>query len=191
MKYNKKTVLLFSELIIADEIQDGGTNVYIPAAVGQSINDDTIRRIESGLSSKSIPYGFRKFVTVVLDNIVDSNVFLRSLYLSLELIFDEAVRSQNDMQQTIESTSDSEIMDTETTSYRPAEIASKPASVFNPVLETGYLTHSWLQFSPKIRVKSELLGANRFYEKLDPANTIKSVRTSGSNKEVPRRYLLN
>ena len=76
---------------------------------------------------------FSAFMDVVMANLVDSNVFLRSLYLSLETVSDQHSR----LEAATAGAVGASLQETSTAALR----------------SPGYLTHSWIQFGAKLLLR--------------------------------------
>jgi hypothetical protein len=87
---------------------------------------------------------FRRFMDVVLSNLVDSNVFLRSLYLSIDV-------------------------------YSPTEPKEWKDEIKSPSSDDGYLSHSWIQFSPEPVSKNAIELLKKTQRRNDPADERKKA----------------
>ncbi len=122
---------------------------------------------------------FRDFVDTILANLVDSNVFIRSLYLSLEHF---NCSGRNDVDMNIDF-SDRSILDRLDDFTYTSESETKALS---------YLTHTWKQCHPKIissRAIDEVVVPISSHcssmAKQDYNGDYKSSRKTSSSKKVP------
>ena len=84
-------------------------------------NQHTIEMVDSALGETN----FSRFMDAVMSNLVDSNVFVRSLYLSIDAFNDS---------------------DFSVDTQQPSTKADRDIAVTG---EGGYLSHSWIQYAPQ------------------------------------------
>ena len=84
-------------------------------------NQHTIEMVDSALGETN----FSRFMDAVMSNLVDSNVFVRSLYLSIDAFNDS---------------------DFSVDTQQPSTKADRDSTVTG---EGGYLSHSWIQYAPQ------------------------------------------
>ena len=93
---------------------------------------------------------FRQFVRIVMDNLVDSNVFIRSLVLSLEMMHYED-SAGNEMAEFGFYFNSLVLGSNPNISKASADIDNKISGTTDIVSKTGFLTDSWVQFLPSIQ----------------------------------------
>jgi hypothetical protein len=103
-------------------------------------------------------YSFDSFFKVVMDNIVDSNVFLRSTFMTLERISSGALRGEHMFPINTE--------DSIAVLINKYDAAKKNSSFglknpLQPAAGTSYLGTSWVQMSTSVASKEEQLWASR------------------------------
>ena len=125
-------------------------------------NSWTVELLEQSLVGNQ----FQVFMDVVLSNLVDSNVFLRSLYLTMEKISTERIirnrTSNNNTKVDLDKhydnndylsvqTDENKISSTSAShgnQHRPMKVEGTQKMFKNSHVIIGYLTHSWIQFTP-------------------------------------------
>ena len=127
-------------------------------------NRFTLEMVEASLGD----HQFRQFVDVVMNNLVDSNVFVRSLYLSMEIISEQYSKElmMHDSRQRL---------------YRNKLIVE---NTDNP----SYLTHTWVQFAPTIRSREAI---NLYANHPSVAGTASSAinaNEEGAITQKPAKY---
>ena len=126
-------------------------------------NHHTIEMVDSALGDTN----FERFMDAVMSNLVDSNVFVRSLYLSIDAF------------------SDSDIGLDERSARQDSSQCLTP----------GYLSHSWVQFSPSplskqaidvLKSRGSCENKNLKQSSSSKAQSRRSPSTANRREEIPR-----
>eukprot|EP00597_Dinobryon_sp_UTEXLB2267_P010646 CAMPEP_0170102268 /NCGR_PEP_ID=MMETSP0020_2-20130122/2779_1 /TAXON_ID=98059 /ORGANISM="Dinobryon sp., Strain UTEXLB2267" /LENGTH=1097 /DNA_ID=CAMNT_0010325575 /DNA_START=613 /DNA_END=3904 /DNA_ORIENTATION=- len=107
-------------------------------------NKTVLEMLEESLNDNE----FRHFVRIIMDNLVDSNVFIRSLYFSLEMIsFAENIEGDF-----VHGMSTFGFFANSMHFPESLRLESVRASDSKPsVVNVGFLTDSWIQFTPAVQ----------------------------------------
>ncbi len=187
VKYNQQTVEML-DLVLAGDSARGASVFTAPSTPGGSLIEEILNRVERSLPLQKMSDEFRKFIVMILDNMVDSNVFLRSLYLSLELISNECGSIVKSLQP-----------------ERPARLPSfsrsaEYSNAFGTLnsdaapFSAGYLTRSWMHFTPAVESKKELKAAASilsFPDQTIAATCASGLQGSPDDPKVAARSLKN
>lgn len=145
---------------------------------------DDIYGLENLMTESVLGDSFSSFIKVVMDNIIDSNVFLRSLYLSLEEI--NAVNSRL-FDNRKSSSARKPVVSSWVNVRRKGADDSDFGSVNNLHIpfDSSYLTHSWYQYVPNIASLQEKSSAGSILGLLGYQNQINVSRiTCGEEDEL-------
>ena len=129
-------------------------------------NRFSLEMVEASLGD----HQFRQFVDVVMNNLIDSNVFVRSLYLSMEII--------------------SEQYSKELMTHDAAQRLYRNNLVIENIDNAAYLTHTWVQFAPSILSRDAVaLYANHPTVKGEACSVQPSKETASNTANLCGNYV--
>jgi hypothetical protein len=189
IKYNRINVELLEHLLCssASASAPGGDGDATPGSSGKdsefsdiakqdnsfspglkSINKHTgdYYGFENLLSDSALGDSFSSFIKVVMDNVIDSNVFLRSLYLTVEEINAANIKLRDSRESKSVKSLGTLLREMEPKIATNLAVASNVrysdfGSLNNQPIpaEASYLTHSWYQYVPAMSSQREMASA--------------------------------